>query len=654
MTTARVGAPTLWGTRRAVSMVAAISMLGSAALAADEGRETVVRERTVGDDDMAVDVAVDGDDVVFGLDGSAFKLAPGVALVRGGGPLTPSRPLLRGVGSARVAVDVAGLPFGDGVSGDIDATLLPWSLGLATASVGATDDAIGGRLSMRPAAGSRFFALAGSLSTLALGGRVAVPLEQGRAVVAADVGSSRGDFPFLATDAVGSAPVPLTRENNDQRLARGATVVDVAGASPAVLPGQLKVQVAGAFALREGGVPGFSTAPQRTLRHTDQLGVVGGSVTHLWQRRRLGVRVSSSASDRATNGGARAEGSVGSSRVAAVLHNVEVSAGDGGFSIGDAVDVSGGVRGGGGGGGIDGTVDRHSAHAAALSTLRARLSPTHHLAIDGGARVGVVNDVALGAANAGNANVDGRNTFVLPAGHLQAALHGKLDDDTGDGDDSAYAVGVGLSVSSRAPTLDERFAPAGFIRGNTDLNTEGISELETFARLSPSRHVGVRAAAFVSTLDNAIVVVNRNAFEVAPENTGPAARAGVELLSSVHPVSFLHVENVAALLWSEVEATKAPLPTAPNFTLLSRWRLGSPEAHAQLTVDARGQSPSTIFGTLQSPAYALIHLRGRVPVGDGLGLALAVENALDVATARDANLLPLPGRLIFVSLELRT
>jgi outer membrane receptor protein involved in Fe transport len=80
-------------------------------------------------------------------------------------------------------------------------------------------------------------------------------------------------------------------------------------------------------------------------------------------------------------------------------------------------------------------------------------------------------------------------------------------------------------------------------------------------------------------------------------------------------------------------------------------RVGDERAYVSALVAARGPVASTIFGTGTSPGSVLVDAHARVPLGAGLAAVLALQNAFDVRDARDQNLLPLPGRLLFVSLE---
>ena len=67
----------------------------------------------------------------------------------------------------------------------------------------------------------------------------------------------------------------------------------------------------------------------------------------------------------------------------------------------------------------------------------------------------------------------------------------------------------------------------------------------------------------------------------------------------------------------------------------------------------RADTPATLYGTLAVPGYALFDAVLRWPLGEGLAATAAVTNVFDVQTAQDVNLLPLPGRQLFCTLEVR-
>ena len=80
--------------------------------------ETVVSSRRPADVD---DVRLEGEAAVDPAD--ALLSVPGVSLVREGGPLAVSRPMVRGLSGSRLDVSVLGLPFSDPAAGAVDAAL---------------------------------------------------------------------------------------------------------------------------------------------------------------------------------------------------------------------------------------------------------------------------------------------------------------------------------------------------------------------------------------------------------------------------------------------------------------------------------------------------------------------------------------------------
>jgi outer membrane receptor protein involved in Fe transport len=101
------------------------------------------------------------------------------------------------------------------------------------------------------------------------------------------------------------------------------------------------------------------------------------------------------------------------------------------------------------------------------------------------------------------------------------------------------------------------------------------------------------------------------------------------------------------------------LPGAPPFVLRQVTHVGGTAgavgfAGLDVVVSGRGASASTLFGTLLAPGFVMVDLIGRYPLSPAVGIKATVENAFDVTDARDSNLLPLPGRLFFVALEVHT
>jgi hypothetical protein len=602
-------------------------------VAGDAGAEVVHEEViTASRVDHATErVAVD--DVVGG--GTMLLAVPGVGLARDGGPLSPQRPVVRGLGGPRLAVDVDGLGFADPASGEVDVALLPLALGTAVVDVAgvrapAASSGLGPAVSLRPASGSRLQLVAGDLATLQGSLRLVTPVDGGRVVTAVSGGTSRGNYPFVAIDADGDIGASLVRAHNDHRRLNAAVVADVSGPSP-IGSGQLLGHMVFAGAWHEGGIPGFATAPLVSLRGEQVRGAFGAGVSFREGHRRIGLHADSVGDRRRTTSDERND------MVATLGSGVGLVVGDS-LAVGGAVlDVELEAR--AGGASVWQLAWRSEARGVGRLGAALAMAPDLFLDVQGELGMGVVDDTDLGV-RATSA------TSFIPRGSLAASIrrrHGEA------------SVGLIVRHRARAPSLDERFAPAGFIRGTPDLRPERVSDVEVRGHVAKvgAPSVDVDVAAFFSQLDDAIVLVNKNAFEVAPENTGLAHRAGVELGLVARPVPLVVVRQAATLLWSVVEATGAPLPTAPPLGLRTDVQLGDDDAFVGATVTGRGSAPSTIFGTLGSGAFVLVDLRARLPIASTLAATLHVDNALDVRTARDQNLLPLPGRLAFVGLEVR-
>lgn len=596
-------------------------------LAGDPVGETTVRAQRparTASDDVAVDNVVDAEGALLSL--------PGVALVRDGGPLSSSRPLVRGLGGARLAVDIAGVQFLDPAAGVVDAALLP--LGLGRVGFGSTSLRGAGGLSLHVDADNIVAIDVGALDTIAARARLTVPHDLGRATFLVDAGSTTGAFTFTATDGLGAPGALTVRSNNDQRRFKSAVVVDASTAA-AGLPGQVQAHVVSAVSLHEGGVAGFLTAPFVDLRAQTAQGVLGAEVAHVQPALRLRVFGDISGSDRRT-----------SSAVLDVDSRLTGVATHGGAGLSTTIVSSETLRldldttAQGTSSTIADVVARSDVAVSAASRARLALSSTSHLVLLAVGEVRAVDDAPLGSS------VDDTDALSLLSGSVSVSAEQHHRHTTS-------SVFASLSRRTRAPTLDERFAPRGLVGGTADLAPERFSDLELGGALDVGTAVSVCIAGYTSLLDDAIVYVNKNAFEVAPLNTGAATRAGLDLGVRLQPLALVRVDVAGGLLTSHIDATGAPLPAAPPLSLRTALRLGDEQGHFTAVVVGRGSAPANIFGTLPSGAYALLNLGLRVPLGERLALQLTVDNALDVTTARDANLLPLPGRLAFVGLEVR-
>ena len=591
--------------------------------------ETTVRAPRDSADVVDAAVLVDVDAVVDPA--GTLLAAPGVSLARDGGPLSSVRPMVRGLGGARLVVDVDGVPFVDPAAGAVDAALLPLGLGRVQVDAGA-GAGVGGGLSLRASNHSQLQLNVGDLSTLVARGRGYFHHDSGTATVVVQGGTTRGDFHFTATDALGGTGPVLVRANNDQRRFNLATIVDGHGPAPSPLGGQLHSTLVGVLALHDGGVAGFATAPFVDLRASTMQGVVGGEIAHVDNGLRVRVFGDVGGSDRRTW---RTSSTAPADILAAISRH-------GGFGLRTDVWRDDHLR---------LVVDTNV--QGTFSTVAGVVDRTD-FAVDGS--IGGDFDVGVGhllvsiagtmrtVIDVGDGNE--RQQLALPAGRARLGLARNI------GDSTRATVFVGVAHSSRAPTLDERFAPRGFVNGSADLRPERGSDVEVGGSVAVD-HVVVSATGFASQLDDTIVYVNKNAFEVAPDNTGAARRVGLDLGGHWSPFEYVRIDVTTSLLSSFVTATAAPLPTAPPYALRTALHLGDQRGFFEAVVVGRGAAPTTIFGTLPSPAYGLLNLMVRVPLNDALALIATVDNALDVTSARDSNLLPLPGRLVFVGLEVR-
>ena len=548
----------------------------------------------------------------------AIGALAGTALVRDGGPLAPSRVVVRGLSGPRLAVDVDGLALGDTLDGSIDTTSLPlFATSMLSAATGANEDAVGGTLHLTLEHGDaplvRARIGAGTLATARGSLLVASPLQDGSVVGGVELGTTAGDFAFLPT---GGAPTtidtPLVRTNNDQRRATALVRVE-SGDHP------LSCELLALGTAHEGGIPGFATAPTDGLRGTTLHGAVRGAVHVRAGPWRLGIDGAVRASDRSTMD-AR---STAPDAIRTLAMTTSLRA--------ELRDVVEGLR------------------------LDARLGANHGrvLQLEVPTRTGF-------AASAGAA-WEGLDRLLRMDGH--ANVDGLTDVGVLWGGDFGIEVGerAGLTGAahivrhSRAPTLDELYAPRGLVLGNAALRAETASDVELALRFAPGRVLSARATAFGGLLDDAILYLNRNAFEIEPVNTGPAWRAGIEGHLVVTPNERLGLDLVMNGLVSRVAATDAPLPLAPAFSSWLALRVGAVDSfHATSTVRHRGPAASSQFGTLTAPAYTTLDVIAAMPFGDHLSLSFALTNLFDEKRARDANLMPLAGRQLFVSLEVRS
>jgi hypothetical protein len=544
----------------------------------------------------------------------ALEVLPGALLLRSGGPLAPARLEVRGLTGPRVAVDVDGLPMSDPLDGALDAAMLPLFFADGVRAGSSTTFAGVSLQSSLPIVDLvTLRAGVGTLETIDLSGTAALVADDENAAVRAGLRVARtsGDFAFAPRGPTGALGPTMVRANNDQTRAVG-----VARGRAALLPG-IDVESVMLLANHEGGVPGFATAPTDGQRSTSTIAAVGATLRatsalaggHVVIEAMPGLRTTTRST--VSRAGPSDGITIDERGLGARVRTTDVVPGL-------VVDVVGRAA---------LAAVREHAHARRTTsgalTLRQQLFG-EAVALSGSADVAALSDV--GPLAGGHVGVDGGGRLVR--------------------------VHVRATRRARAPTLDELYAPRGFVEGNTALTPETLTEIEGGGHFDLSRIIKLDAAVFGGRLDEAILYVNRNAYVVAPVNTGPAWRAGGELALDARPHRFLGIDTRARLLLSLVEATGAPLPVAPPFHARTTLRLGALSGpHVATIVHARGGSSANLFGTLNVAPYTLTDVVAVWPILPSLSLSGALTNIFDVRDAQDGNLLPLPGRQLFVALE---
>lgn len=607
-----------------------VALLLSEGGAHDALETTAPTERQSTDDDSeepALETTVSGLRSMPALEGTAvvaegparytpypediFEALGGVVLLRDGGPLAPARVRHRGLGGPRLGVRLAGVPLNDPTTASVDVTALPlYAVHLLRAphpGRGVGDDGLNLSLSARDE--TRVALGAGTLETLRADAAASSRLGGGRSVVGVSAGSTRGDFLFLPTTASGATLPVARRTGNEQRRASGVVALD--------LPFSLgPAGVVAWTSLHEGGVPGFATMPTQGLRASSFLAGAIARGALGWEDARVGIELGGRAARRSTT-----------SAVSAPADAVTgVALGPSLFStlaLGEGLSLEGALR---------------YEHARVEETLFVRDLVRGH---------GTLQLAPLGKPYSLHVTAGATvpsDTLAFPTGELQLAYRPA----------QRLLVEVGVSRSGRLPTLDELYAPKGFVLGNPELKSEISTDVEaSFA--TTSRIAQVSLSVFAGHMDETILYVNRNAFEVEPINTGALWRTGLDLHVVATPAPLLGLEVTGSALLSQLSAVASPLPVTPPLTTRVALRLGeSSGASVHVVMRQRTAVSNNLYGTLRTPGYGLVDLVSRLPLGAHLALSASISNALNVLDARDVNLLPLPGRQVFLTLESHT
>lgn len=545
----------------------------------------------------------------------------GISLARHGGPMAPVGFSMRGLSGPRTQISLGDLTLDDPATGGFDAAHLPLflSLRLVEAASDGLQGAPGSRLHLQPLPTDSSSVQAqlgwGSMQTLrAQLGAQFTTRDDGMYLAALQIGRTDGNFSFQPLSPSTSVPAPATqRVNNDQQRAS------------LYLSGDQRLGTAqlgwSAFgALHEGGIPGFATSPTAGLRGEN--GLVGSQVqlTLPLRAARLSLQTALRLSSMGVYSPVTGQEERLSSSSAAVRGDIRLPSlhGDA-FRLDSSLRVSteqSRVLGS--------TFARQGSRTAADVSLHwPRLKLRLWSFVSGAyfTDVGWLPEASIGAE-------------FSPFRHLQTGLQ--------------------LVQSGRAPTLDELYAPRGLVLGNPKLQIESGFEGEAYIRLLRNRVFDGRMGLFAGRMNNAIVFLNRNAFEILPINTGPLLRGGLVGRAQLRPHPWFEMRLSATKIWTWLEVTEAPLPSIPPLFARLEHRWGPAEGvHLSWAMRFRGKTFSSLHGTLPVAAYLMWDGLLRIPLLSDWFVSLSITNLTDLQTAQDVNLLPLPGRQFFCSLEYR-
>ena len=545
----------------------------------------------------------------------------GVSLARNGGPMAPVRSSMRGLSGPRTQTSWGNLTLDNPATGSFDVSFLPlFAAGQVSEAAGTGTEGISGsRLQIDPAPGSTRGLRAqvgwGTLQTMRaqLGAHYTTG-ESDTFVAALQVGRSDGNFLFRpVSPSTNAQSASIERQNNDQQRAslylHGEQSVGAADLAWSAFGGA-----------HRGGIPGFATAPTEEMR---------GETALLHSQVRLSFPVNQMKLV------LQSTFRLGESRVHSPQTGQEERMSSSGNSVTGEIALPAWqtqqLR-------LDSKIQLSSQVSRVLGTSFRRIG--YRSAWSGSLRLPPSKlrlDLQIAAAHFNDVGWLPEASIALsysPFRELQ--------------------TGIQLVQNGRPPTLDELYAPRGLVLGNPKLQMESGLEAEAYVRLYRNAIIDSRVSIFAGRMNDAIVFLNRNAFEILPQNTGPLLRAGWSTRTRIRPHSLLELRLSSTQLWTRMDVTSAPLPTIPPLFARLTQRLGPEDGlHLSVAMRYRARTFSSVHGTLAVPAYLLWDAIFRFPLTPHWLVSASLTNIADVQTAQDVNLLPLPGRQIFCSLEYR-
>ncbi|MFH1811968.1 MAG: TonB-dependent receptor [Pseudomonadota bacterium] len=578
---------------------------------------------------------------------SSLDAAPGARAVRSGGLLAPAELRVRGLGGSRLRIVLDGVPLDDPAGGqvdlaDLDSELLERATLLRGPEAGTlAPGALAGALDLRtarPAAGfhARLRSALGSEQTALLASRASYGFDNGAVGLALRLGSSVGDFGYRSVSFGGDSALvgdAQQRFNNDQRR---ASVTATAQYDQEPVSTRLLAQAS----RHEGGLAGLSGHPTPRARFASESQLLGSRSLLFTSLAMLSLELS---------GRLRRERYAQPEGLAPLATDTRLQSLRAHLAASQERLL----------GFIDTSLALESSYAAAQVRSGDRASG-----------VGVANSEVFTEADrlSGAGLWRGRASLLDKRLAVDLGLRVDALSDLGVEPSASMrlsaAVVKGLVLEGyvgrafRPPTfLELHGPPSGYVRSNPELRPEdGIEGGLVLRGQGPRLHAEL--ALFGARLDNTIVYLNRNAYEVRPENAGALWRGGGEGVVAVQATPWWTHSASAELLLSRMDVTGAALPATPTLVLQQRselrfdglWRRVPLRAFADLRVHS--ETASNLHGELRVPAQAAIDAGAAWVVAPWGSLSVEVHNLLDTQTRVDLRQVPLPGRQFLVTLVL--
>lgn len=220
------------------------------------------------------------------------------------------------------------------------------------------------------------------------------------------------------------------------------------------------------------------------------------------------------------------------------------------------------------------------------------------------------------------------------------------------------ALDAGVGRSFRAASFFEKYgAPGAYFTSNEKLRPETGLQVDTALRWR-QRNNQVKASIFAARMDETIIFLNRNAYDLRPENTGALWRTGVELSAQLHFGPGFSQHYIAEYLWTRLDISGQALPNTPALRFLSRtsWQhrvlTSQLMAKTYFEAQARGASSGNLFGELALAPQASVNMGVALSLRKSSFISCQLLNILDAQSRMDMRQVPLPGRSWRCSLQL--